>query len=406
MSKKILKDSAIYVIGELFSKIVPFLLLPYLSRKLGLEGFGELSYYQTYLALFAIVIGLSQEGAVARYFYFYGKDDIDIIVRSGYIYSTIVGLFIAGICWLLGSEILFYGALSSLFGVFVAVQLSIRQCQKQSVAYTSIQFASALISSIITITMLEYYQTDLVEKRILAILFANILVFLLAFGIYQKSLETRKVFSISQYKKGLLYVFSFGLPLLLHHGSILVKGQLDRFFIYHRFDDASLGLYAMGANLAMVLSVLIMAVNKATLPYYYEALKQEKITLQQIQKWALLSLLLVPIPSLIIWLIPETVLLWLLGKQFIGTKYFFMLFVLSVMLVIPYLLLVNYLFYFGKNKQIAFCSMLSTMVYLIALSGLVFIKIDYVPFASILGALVILPVLWVMTTKVDVSRGK
>lgn len=140
-----------------------------------------------------------------------------------------------------------------------------------------------------------------------------------------------------------------------------------------------------GVNLAMVLSVLIMAVNKATLPYYYEALKQEKITLQQVQKWVLLSLLLIPIPSLIIWLTPETVLLWLLGSQFVGTKYFFMLFVLSSMLSIPYLLLVNYLFYFAKNKQIGFCSVLSMVVYLMALSGLIFTKIDYVPLVSILG---------------------
>ena len=32
-----LKDSAIYLIGEVFSKALPFLLIPYLSRKLGIK---------------------------------------------------------------------------------------------------------------------------------------------------------------------------------------------------------------------------------------------------------------------------------------------------------------------------------------------------------------------------------
>ena len=37
----LIKDSSIYLIGELSAKCVPFLLLPYLSRKLGVEGFGS-----------------------------------------------------------------------------------------------------------------------------------------------------------------------------------------------------------------------------------------------------------------------------------------------------------------------------------------------------------------------------
>ncbi len=82
----IIKDSVIYLAGELISKAFPFLLLPYLSRKLGVDGFGELSYYQTYLTLFVVFLGLSQEGAVVRYFYVYGKRSLNLVVNIGYIY--------------------------------------------------------------------------------------------------------------------------------------------------------------------------------------------------------------------------------------------------------------------------------------------------------------------------------
>ena len=80
---KALKDSAIYLIGELTSRAMPFLLLPYLSRKLGPEGFGELAYYQTFLVLFFLIVGLSQEGAVTRYFYVYGKRSLNLVVNTG-----------------------------------------------------------------------------------------------------------------------------------------------------------------------------------------------------------------------------------------------------------------------------------------------------------------------------------
>lgn len=87
----IIKDSVIYLAGELISKAFPFLLLPYLSRKLGVDGFGELSYYQTYLTLFIVFLGLSQEGAVVRYFYVYGKRSLNLVVNKHWLYIYYIG---------------------------------------------------------------------------------------------------------------------------------------------------------------------------------------------------------------------------------------------------------------------------------------------------------------------------
>lgn len=183
---KAIKDSAIYLFGELISRLVPFLLLPYLSRKLGVEGFGELSYYQTYLALFLIIVGLSQEGAIARFFYVYGKRALNLVVNAGYAYTLSIGSVILAFCLFFKAEMLAYLALSAIFQSFLAVQLSVRQCQKQAVAYSVIQFLSASLSAGITVFMLEMYQTELVEKRILAILFSNLLVFLFAYLLYRQ----------------------------------------------------------------------------------------------------------------------------------------------------------------------------------------------------------------------------
>lgn len=114
----LIKDSSIYLIAELSAKCVPFLLLPYLSRKLGLEGFGELSYYQIFLSLFVIIIGLSQDSAVARYFYAYGRRSLNLVVNTGYLYSISIGSVIILFCWIIKSEILFYLALTAIFQVF------------------------------------------------------------------------------------------------------------------------------------------------------------------------------------------------------------------------------------------------------------------------------------------------
>lgn len=403
--RHLLKDSTIYLMGEIISKIIPFLLIPYLSRKLGVAGYGELSYYQTYTALFVILFGLAQEGSVTRYFYFYGKNALDLIIRTGYLYTICIASLSFLICLFFKSEILLYLVLAAVFEVFVTVQLSIRQCQKQALPYVVIQILSGVLSLSITIFLLEFFQTNLVEKRILAILTSNALVFVISyFFLYRTKVKKRK-FSINKYKIAFFYIFSLGLPMVFHHLSFYIKGQVDRIFIYHKFTETDLGLYAMGANIAMILITLIGAINKATLPYYYEAIKKSKITLQQIHKWALISLSIPIIISSIISIIPESLILWFLGNQFLGTKYYIVIFSITATLAIPYAILVNYLFYYGKNKQIAFCSILSTLVYIVALICLTFTDIKYIPYASILAALSILPILYFYTKKINSNNN-
>lgn len=397
---KVFKDSVIYLVGELSSKLVPFLLLPYLSRKLGVEGYGSLSYYQTFLSLFLIVVSLTQEGAISRYFYFYGKRSLNLVVNTGYAYTTIIGCIILIGCWIAQSEILFYAALSSIFQSFLNVQLSVRQCQKKAWSYAFIQFSLTVTGAVFTVALLEYYQNDLVEKRILAILLSNLIVWFFSYFLYRKS-TTSKKYQFKHYQSALFYILGFGLPLILHYASFFLKGQLDRIFIYHKFSETDLGLYAMGAQLALIVSIAIQALNKAIIPYFYESLKQKKLVIQQLHKWALFSFLLIPIPALIMWIIPEDVLVWILGSQFVGTKYYFILFLISTTLSIPYLILVNYLFYYGKNKLISQCSVLSTIIYVASLVALTFTEIKYIPYAGIIGSLSIIPILYFMTSKVS-----
>lgn len=401
---KVIKDSAIYLIGELASRAMPFLLLPYLSRKLGVEGFGLLAYYQTYLALFLIIVGLSQEGAIARYFYRYGKRSLALVIHSGYAYTLFSGAIILLVCWYLQSEILAYLALSAIFQSFLNVQLSVRQCQKQPLPYSIIQFTSSISSVLLTVLLLELYQTELVEKRILAIFASNIFVFGLAYLLYAKK-QKHKKFVWRDYRIAIFYLFGFGLPLILHNASLFLKGQLDRIFIYHTFNEVELGLYAMGAQIAAILTVILQAINKAAIPYFFEHLKQQKFGISQVHKWALFSLFIIPIPAIVVSIIPESVIVWLLGNQFLGTKYYIVIFLFSTALVIPYFILVNYLFFYGKNNYISLCSIISTIIYVLALILLAsWTNIKYVPYAGIIGSVTILPILYFMTNKVSKTQ--
>ena len=391
---RVLKDSIIYLAGELFAKSLPFLMLPYLTRKLGPEGFGELSYYLTWLALFGIFVGLSQDGAVTRYFYFYGKKALNTVVTAGYLYNIVISAVLLLVCWILNAEMMAYIVLATMFQSFVSVQLALRQCQKQPLKYISIQIILSITNVIFTVAALEIFHNDLVAYRILAIVASNALTFFIASVVLGHLFSNENRMTLHRLKLGALYVFSFGIPLILHQSSFFIKGQLDRLFIYEQYSKAELGIYSAGVQVAAVLPIALMALNKAIVPYYYGKLKDKTLSIQTIKKYTVLCIPLCIIPALIGYILPESVYVWFLGEKYADAKYYVVMYLLGYGANLPYLLLVNYFFFYGKNMLISKITLISSIVYIIFLVIFSARYIELIPYALLVSNLVLLVVLW------------
>lgn len=369
-------------------------MLPYLTRKLGPDGFGELSYYLTWLALFGVFVGLSQEGAVTRYYYFYGKKALNTIVKAGYLYNICISLILLVVCWILKAEIMAYVVLACMFQSFVNVQLALRQCQKQPLKYISIQIILSLTNVLFTIAALEYFSDNLVTYRILAIVISNGVTFFIASIVLGNLFSDKYRITYKRLKFGLLYIFSFGIPLILHQSSIFVKGQLDRIFIFQNYSKADLGVYSAGVQIAAVLPIILLAFNKAILPYYYQSLKDNKLSIHAIKKYTLLCIPLCIIPALIGYILPESIYMWVLGSQYAESKYYVVLYLLGYGATLPYLILVNYFFYHGGNLLISKITLSSSVIYVLLLFIFSMQSIKYIPYALIISNIILLVILW------------
>ena len=387
---KVLKDSFIYLIGELFAKSLPFLMLPYLTRKLGPDGFGELSYYLTMLSLFAIFVGLSQDGAVTRYFYFYGKKALNTVVKAGYLFNITISFILLLGCWWFKAEIMAYIVLATMFQSFVSVQLALRQCQKQPFKYITIQIILSLTNVVFTVAALEYFTQDLVAYRILAIVVANFTTFIIASLILGDLFKNEFKLTWNRLRLGFLYIFSFGLPLILHQSSFFIKGQLDRIFIYQQYSKSELGIYSAGVQVAAVLPIILMALNKAIVPYYYQGLKDNSLTIAKIKKYTLYSLPLSILPAVIGCFLPEQVYLWFLGQSYVGSKYYVVMYLLGFGANLPYLLLVNYFFFHGKNMLISKMTLISSIFYIVFLIVFSMSSMEFIPYALIFSNILLI----------------
>lgn len=77
-SNTLLAGTTVYLVANILNAIIPFALLPVLTRYLSPEEYGQVAMFQTLLGALMAFIGLSMQGAAGRKFYdgSLGKDDL------------------------------------------------------------------------------------------------------------------------------------------------------------------------------------------------------------------------------------------------------------------------------------------------------------------------------------------
>lgn len=378
-------------------------MLPYLTRQLGISGFGELSYYLVIFSFSYVFILISQDGALGRYFFRYGQRAIYSIINAGHIYSIFTSTIAIITLYLLDLDKYITTILYALTQCFIATQLSLKQCRKEAIKYTVLQSLVSFLSSLITIIAFEYIDAS-VSTRINCLLLGNIIALLIfcQFTLYPIN-KILTLFSTSWLH--IKYVLCFGLPLIIHQLSFWGKGQFDRFLIVKEFSRSELGLYSASFQVSSIIIIVLYAINKAIVPILYQKIKKREIGHLEIMKFVIGSIVLVPIPSTIAFLIPETFYIFLLGDEFKGSKYYVVIFTLGLMMHLPYQFLANYFFYYGRNSLVAFTTFISVIIHIIIVIFMANIRrLDLIPYAILLSNTFVVLVLSIIITNLRESQ--
>lgn len=389
---KVLKDSAIYMLGELLNRAIPFMLLPYLTRELGPAGYGSLSVYQSISLILVILIGMSLDGAVTRYYYRYGLRNIYNVINLGVAFSAVLTAIIVITALLNGSCIIAIVSLSAFFQFILKVTLAFFQCQKQPIKYIKVQLIAGILNLIVTLVLFELFSAS-AENRIIAILLANLLiggsVYLVLFASHLPLPKRKKNNYLC-----LSYIISFGFPLVFHNLAIFLKGQADKLILASTFSLSDVGLYSSGYQLASIFLILFTAINKGITPYFYAAAKKGSLTEKKVRFISLCLFVLLPFLYFPFSIASDYVAYIILGKDFLGAGYFFSIFILGFLFVPAYYVLVNYLFYMGKTKVIASATILTSLMHFSAVYFLSKVKLSYVPFSLVFSNITLVIVLY------------
>jgi O-antigen/teichoic acid export membrane protein len=376
----LLSGSLIYLVSNLLNGLIPFVLLPILTRYLSPEEYGEVAMFQALMGALTAVVGLSMAGAAGRKFYDGNLSDNELKQFIGCCiqilgFTTLSTLLVLACVqswmadWLGLSPKWIYGAaVATAATIIIQIRLGQWQVRKRSKPYGALQVSHSVFNILLSLAMVVVLFQGAggrISAQILAVgLFALVALWLLKRdGLLQ--LMVWKPAYISEALK-------FGVPLIPHVGGIFLLSSVDRFVINAELGLADTGVYMVAVQLAGAIALIFDAINKAYVPWLFERLQRneerEKIQIVRytyvwfaiILMGAGLAFFLAP------WLVPIVV-----GEEYAQAGEVLGWLVLGQVFGGMYLMVTNYIFFSKRTGLLSLVTIFSGLLNVLLLLVLI-----------------------------------
>lgn len=383
--------------SNIINALLPFILLPVLTRNLTHEQYGLIAMFQAMVFAFDSFMGLSSHEYATRKYYDNHKADISINNSCLFIYffSFIFLLLIGGVFhnWIydltgLGFKYILLGILTSACSFIIKFKLAQWQIREKAVYFGLFQISRTLINFILSLLLVIFVAMG-ADGRIYGIFISSLVIFIFAICFLIKDKEIDLNFSRQfKYKE----VLSYCLPLIPHSMFAYILSNLDRFMIKSEFGLDNVAIYMVAVQLSMVVSIILQSLNNALSPVLYKELSiANPLSSKKIVNYSYMfsiGIVFISLMSFIIgpWLTPIVG-----GSKYVESGKFIGWLCLAHALGGVHLLFLNHLYFLKKTKEISFITITS------GIFGILFLLI-FIHYFGILGAAISAPV--TMMTKV------
>lgn len=278
--KHTFKQTAIYSLGNISTKLIGLILLPLYTEHLTLTEYGTWAILDVTNQILVGVLALNLPLAMLRW----SSAETDQVKLKSTIFTTVFSLLIIiaiSLFFLLSnteyfsyflfnspkySNYFFLLFILTSFGIYNGIPLNIIRIKENSVFYviiTSLKFTVILIFNIYFIV----YQHEGVIGIIKSQLIGEVLLSLLTLPTVIKSSSTK--FDTATF----IEMIKYGTPLVFSTASSFILSFGDRYIMQHYLNEASVGVYSLGYKIASVVNMLLLqSFQLGFLPIAYKKL--------------------------------------------------------------------------------------------------------------------------------------
>lgn len=359
VKSKFLKTAGIYTIASTLNSAIPFLLMPLLTRVLKPDDYGTISMFGVLISIFIPLVGIGIHGAIARAYYEKSQQEMRI-----YIFNSIVVIAVMLLLVTVFTQI-FSNKLSNLLNVsrelmlvativafaysIISIVLTLWQIKIKPINYGIFQVAQTAVNlgvSIYLVVILELgWKGRVLGQGIAACMFAIFGIVILIRG---------KWLQVKYSKEYIIDALKFGIPLIPHSIGSVIISMTDRVFVTKLVGLEATGLYSVGNQVGLIISILSSAFNQAYVPWLYEQLNRNKVDVnKKIVKFTYLYFVIIMLLAIGLSMITPIIMHIYIGGAFKDSGQFVKWIALGYAFGGMYYMVSGYIFYAKKNIVLA-----------------------------------------------------
>ncbi|WP_338891545.1 lipopolysaccharide biosynthesis protein [Aeromonas rivipollensis] len=378
----LLKRSSIYLLSNILNALIPFFLLPVLTRYLTPDEYGQISMFQILVTGLAALTGLNSIGAANRKYYDNNEASSLALFNGTCVHILLLStFFLAVVSFLLSEQLsqwlnipeswIYFAVVISAANFLIQLRLGQWQIREKAIAFGVMQVSQSIIIMILSLFLIIWLQQG-ASGRVDALFLTTVIYGLLGLLLlYRERLILLFPLRKSFFKEAL----DFGIPLIPHVVGVFVLSSVDRFLINRELGIAETGIYMLAVQLSLGMAVVFDAINKALVPWLFRALKDNNpLQLQKVVKFTYIFFIVVFILGCLSFLVGPWVVTWIAGEAYQKAGTVIGWLCLGQAFGGMYLMVTNYLFYEKRTGVLSVLTIFSGLVNIVALLYLIPIK--------------------------------
>lgn len=391
--KKIISSVGIYFGSNILNALIPFILLPILTRYLDVEEYGEVAIFLSLVGIFSALVGTTMIGSVSRKYFDAGQTPDSY---AEYVSSAIqlIIFFTISVCSIflvissyvasslaINESFLFIALFVAFSSTIVQIKLNQYQIRKEALKYGSLQISRSATNAILSLLGVIAFGLG-VYGRIGGQLVSALFFLIIALVLLYRDHQVKNTYHIST--KNYMELLLFAIPLIPHVLGGFLLNTIDRVIVGQQLGLAAAGLYAVAFQIAAASGFIFDAVNKATQPWLFESLsKQDRMINLRIVRLTYLWFFLLFLGLGLFYIIGPELLVFIAGNKYQKAGELVVILVAAQVFKGMYLAVVNYCFYQKRTGYLSSISIfvgginISLILVLIPLFGLIGVAYSY-----------------------------
>lgn len=316
------KAAGIYGGLNTIRQLIPFLILPLITRYLTPADYGTLAMFTILISFLYIFISLNLDSAVGREYFERDKIDLPNYVTSCLGAGTAAAILLIPVIYVFGPmSVPYTGVPYDLLWVILAVGfcrfivqtlLIIWQSAMRALPYSMMQITQVSVEVGFTILFVMFFKMGL-QGRVDAILYSAAIFAVIAFIFLLREGWLKIGFNPAYLKMAL----SFGIPMIPHVLGGIAISMTDRALLINMAGAEQTGLYFIGFQIGSIISMGVWAFNQAWSPWLFERLKNgDEAMKRQIVKFTYLYGATIMAVALVLSLLAPVIFRYFIGPDF------------------------------------------------------------------------------------------